>query len=160
VTESTIKVSTKNAKRTVDPRTIQRRAKRLLVVLGRKNSELSVLLCDDAFIQQLNHQYRSIDKPTDVLSFSMNEGEEMPPIECDVLGDIVISVETASRRSQRNKVKLLQEVTGLLIHGLLHLLGYDHLTEAARKKMFAKASQLENIVTIAKKNSAISTINY
>lgn len=72
-------------------------------------------------IHALNRQYRGKDKPTDVLSFPL--ADEIQP---SVLGDVVISVETAARQAQRRRHSLREELQILLIHGILHLLGYDH----------------------------------
>lgn len=85
--------------------------------------ELSILITDDSEIQKLNKQYRDKDKPTDVLSFSMIEGLDDPQ---PVLGDIVISLETAERQAQEYQVNLYQELLRLLIHGILHLVGFEH----------------------------------
>jgi probable rRNA maturation factor len=101
-------------------------------------------LCDDAFIQELNRTYRGRNKPTDVLSFSMKEGELLPGNN-RLLGDIVISVETAARRAKDLGCTPAKEVTSLLIHGLLHLLGHDHLDSHDKKKMFSESRRLEAI---------------
>lgn len=85
--------------------------------------ELSILITDDSEIQKLNKQYRDKDKPTDVLSFSMIEGLDDPQ---PILGDIVISFETAERQAQEYQVNLYQELLRLLIHGILHLVGFEH----------------------------------
>jgi probable rRNA maturation factor len=95
------------------------------------DAELSVLLCDDAFIQELNRQYRGLDRPTDVLSFA----QEPVPGGPDVLGDIVISVETARRQAREQRHSLAREVEWLLCHGMLHLLGYDDETEEGLEQM-------------------------
>lgn len=92
--------------------------------------EVSVVLCDDAFIQSLNAEYRGQDRPTDVLSFAQND--------LDLLGDIVISLPTAARQAQAAGWTLESEVALLGIHGLLHLLGYDDETEAGAREMQAK----------------------
>ena len=75
----------------------------------------------DSEIQELNRQYRKKDKPTDVLSFPL--ADELQP---SLLGDVVISIETAARQAQRRHHSLREELQILLIHGILHLLGYDH----------------------------------
>jgi len=104
-------------------------ARLLLESIDLVPAELSVVLCDDPFIQALNREHRGKDAPTDVLSFAMQEGagglEDDP-----VLGDLVISVETAQRQACAAGHTLLQEQRVLLVHGLLHLLGYDHETSA------------------------------
>ena len=99
-------------------------------------AELSVLFVSDSKIRQLNREYRGLDRPTDVLAFSMREGEDTQ-INPGVLGDIVISAETAKRQGEEIGWGLEKEVCKLLIHGLLHLIGYDHETdpdEAARMR--------------------------
>lgn len=95
------------------------------------------MLCDDAFIQQLNARYRGLDKPTDVLSFAQEDGEDEEPGP-RVLGDIVISVPTAERQAKRAGWPVESEVTLLAIHGLLHLLGYDDETDAGAREMQVK----------------------
>lgn len=94
--------------------------------------EVSLLFCDDERIQALNKQYRGVDAPTDVLAFPQ---EEHPGEDALVLGDIVISLETVAERSGRDRGAMRREVDLLLCHGLLHLLGYDHETEAEREQM-------------------------
>lgn len=90
--------------------------------------EVSVLYTDDSFIRELNDQYRGEDSATDVLSFPMMCPEEMDISSGfpEVLGDIVISLDTAERQAKERGVALQDEVGLLLIHGCLHLLGYDH----------------------------------
>lgn len=108
--------------------------------------ELSVALVDDATIQALNRDFRGQDRPTDVLAFAMREGEAMPeprPGEPELLGDVVISVDTARRQASERGRPLLDELTMLLAHGLLHLLGYDHATKAEEKVMSARTRELE-----------------
>lgn len=106
--------------------------------------ELSVLFCDDAFIQQLNKEYRRIDRPTDVLSF----GQDGPSIGGRrMLGDIVISLETVENRFADaadcdDRIKAMRdEVKLLFCHGVLHLLGYDHATAEHRAAMAARQAQ-------------------
>ena len=113
---------------------LRTRARRLLHAIGRTDGELSILLVDDSIIQSLNATYRDKDQPTDVLSFAMGEGEfgDLNPA---VLGDVVISVPTARRQASRNRREPLDEVTFLLTHGLLHLVGYDHQTDEQEREM-------------------------
>ncbi|KAM3282070.1 endoribonuclease YBEY, chloroplastic isoform X1 [Capsicum chacoense] len=96
--------------------------------------ELSVLLCNDEFIRELNKDWRDEDSPTDVLSMSQHIPElELPIL---MLGDIVISVETASRQAEERGHSLLDEIRILLVHGLLHLLGFDHeISDEAEAEM-------------------------
>lgn len=128
-------------RRSVRPAEVRRRAERMLAALGIPDAELSVLLCDDSVLRRLNRQYRGEDRPTDVLAFAMREGEGGALGE-RVLGDVVISVETARRQARRGRRTISDEVTTLLAHGLLHLLGFDHRTEAEDRRMRARTDAL------------------
>ncbi len=100
----------------------------MLAELELAHAELSVLLTNDAQIHALNRKHREKDKPTDVLSFPLDEGggADGAVSGTRVLGDVVISLDTAARQARARKRELLPEVRFLLAHGLLHLLGYDH----------------------------------
>ena len=116
-----------------------------------EKTEISLLFTDDKFIRLLNHKYRGIDKSTDVLSFSLQEGSvKIPGLESDkLLGDIIISVETAQRQADTLNHSIEKELTVLLIHGLLHLTGYAHEEDKDYKIMREKESEiLENIGNI------------
>jgi len=109
--------------------------------------EVSLVLVDDQRIQELNRDYRGIDRPTDVLSFAQREsveGEEDFVSEEDewLLGDIVISMETAQRQATEYGHSLERELGFLIVHGCLHLLGYDHETEAERQVMREKEENI------------------
>jgi probable rRNA maturation factor len=129
----------------VDARVSKRRAEKMLRYLELGAVELSIALVDDAAMRELNWTYRGKNRPTDVLAFAMREGEHMGSagLVDGVLGDVVISVDTARRQAKKRKRPLLDEMTMLLAHGLLHLLGYDHDTKPKEKVMFAKARDLE-----------------
>jgi probable rRNA maturation factor len=103
-------------------------------------TELSVMIVDNEYIRELNFLYRSKDEATDVLSFALNElGADEPdyedPAEVNMLGDVVISLEMAQSQSVDYGHSMEREIAYLLTHGLLHLLGYDHDTEADKKIM-------------------------
>lgn len=104
---------------------LRRSLKTLLTALDRQAGELSLVLVDDAQIREINRDYLDRDRPTNVISFSMTEGE-FGHINPNTLGDIVISVETALRDARAGNIDFMDEMEFLLIHGLLHLLGYDH----------------------------------
>ena len=108
------------------------------------NTEVSILLTDDARIAELNKEYRKIDGPTDVLSFSQLEGEDeaLPGVEERLLGDVVISVETARRQADGQGHSLEREIDVLLVHGILHLLGYDHAEPEDERVMFARQNEI------------------
>jgi len=109
--------------------------------------EVSVLLTDDMDIRQLNRDYRGIDAPTDVLAFSMREGED-GDVNPSLLGDLVVALETAARQaSTRDGLggvcgNLETETALLTVHGVLHLLGYDHQTQEEAKIMFEKQESI------------------
>ncbi len=100
-------------------------ARRILSVSGCPEAELSVLVVDDEEIRSLNRDYLQRDKPTNVISFSMQEGigGGVNPL---MLGDVVISAETAARDAAEAGIPFESELHFLLLHGILHLLGYDH----------------------------------
>lgn len=99
--------------------------KAILKDLGFLDRELSVLLTDDHRISELNSRYLGREGPTNVLAFPM-EGGPGPGVKTEMLGDIVVSVETALRESGEQGRSLGETIDRLLVHGLLHLLGYDH----------------------------------
>ena len=142
---------------------IKRLAREVLKDLGcRDNAELSILLTDNKGIQELNKRYLKKDKPTDVLSFSMYE----IPLSVSVvrvrkntvteyghgsrflLGDIVISIETAKTQAKEDGVALYEEIARLLIHGILHLFGFDH--EKSSKEAQRMKKEEERLLKIAK----------
>lgn len=103
--------------------------------MGFKDCEVSLLLTGDEGIRELNKKFRRKDKPTDVLSFPMNDDY--------LLGDIVVSLERARAQAKDFGVTYEEEVSRLLVHGLLHLLGYDHVKGGTQaKKMKAKEEEL------------------
>ena len=113
----------------------------MLGALALPEAELSILLCDDATIHKLNRDHRGKDKPTDVLAFAMREGET-GHLAGDLLGDVVISVDTARRQAGEHSRSVAAEVRFLLAHGILHLVGYDHGTRAEERRMMAMTDVL------------------
>ena len=104
---------------------------------GAENAEVSITLTNDEHIHELNKNFRGVDRPTDVLSFAFRESDE-PEIldsEVEILGDIIISLERAEIQAENFGHSYLREVIFLTVHGLLHLLGYDHIEEADRIEM-------------------------
>lgn len=120
-------------------------------VEGVMDGEVALTFVDDEQIHELNRDYRGIDRPTDVLSFAMNdtiddeleivyaleEGEEMEEVP-EVLGDIIISIPRAKLQSEEFGHSLEREIGFLFVHGFLHLLGYDHQDQAAEDEMMGK----------------------
>lgn len=120
---------------------IQKRAELLLELCGRPAAELSLLLTSDSRIAELNGRYRGKKGPTNVLAFPLAAGPDAG-MAGNLLGDIVISVETARREAQQEGISLHQRLTALMIHGLLHLLGYDHERHEEAELMFRKEKEL------------------
>ena len=116
-----------------------------MAYLGLKDREVSLLLTDDEGIREINRLYLNKNQPTNVISFAQREGEfkEISPF---LLGDIIISVETASREAELGGLTLDDELTYLFVHGLLHLIGYNHedSSSAEEKRMFDKTKEILN----------------
>lgn len=109
-------------------------------------TEVDITIVDDEEIHTLNRDYRNVDRSTDVLSFALDEvGADEPKFmggpEEHLLGDIVISAETAARQADEFGHGLEREIVYLAVHGLLHLLGYDHMTAADKAVMRAKEEE-------------------
>jgi probable rRNA maturation factor len=117
----------------VDVHRLEERARAVLAALGQTRSELSIALVDDEQIAELNGQWRDKPRATDVLSFSLVEGD-FADHRGGMLGDVVISVETAAAQAAALHRGLDERIARLLIHGVLHLIGHDHEQdeEAAR----------------------------
>ncbi len=120
---------------------VEAEARTMLRVLKLPRAELSILLCDNATIHALNRRHRKKNKPTDVLAFALREGPD-GHLAGDLLGDVVISLETATRQARERGVRTDEEVRMLLAHGLLHLLGWDHQTDAEDIAMRAETERL------------------
>ncbi|MEW5736562.1 MAG: rRNA maturation RNase YbeY [Thermodesulfobacteriota bacterium] len=126
---------------------VRTRAQNLLNALGYPDAELSVLIVDDSEMAGLSADYLGKRKPTNVLSFPMQEGEGAG-VAPGLLGDIVISADTAFEEAQKAKQSLSARMAELLIHGLLHLAGYDHATKEEKIRMETKAAELSAIMDI------------
>ena len=125
----------------VDRRKFGMAARRILKALGYEGYELTVVLVDDLEITRLNRQYLRHNRPTNVISFPMMDGTP-ESLRSRVLGDVVISAETAQRDAGEAGEKTGDEILFLMIHGILHLTGYDHEGSAAeRRKMETKENE-------------------
>ena len=111
----------------------------IAVTEGPEEAEVSLTLVDDPRIHELNRDYRGVDRPTDVLSFALQEETEDEPeildYEDDLLGDIIISVERARAQAEEYGHSFERELVYLAVHGTLHLLGYDHENEEDKAEM-------------------------
>jgi len=117
-------------------------AGRVLDELGAEDWDLSVLLCGDAFIEDLNAGYRHMDGPTDVLSFPQGQWYGEGIARRYLAGDVVVSLETLERNAVEFSVPLDEELRRLLVHGILHLSGMDHETNDPAEPMLARQESL------------------
>lgn len=124
--------------------------------------EISVFLVDDNYIREINKEQRNIDKPTDVLSFPMLEMDSgvYSPVETDfdldqdllVLGDIIISLETAKRQAEEYGHSFFREAAFLLTHGVFHLLGFDHENSEDERRMMEQQEQVLQKLNLGRSN--------
>jgi probable rRNA maturation factor len=107
-------------------------------------SEVSVSFVDNEMIQAVNREYREIDRPTDVISFALNDDEIQPQAEGipNLLGDIIISVPKAREQAEEYGHSFERELGFLAVHGLLHLLGYDHMNKEEEQTMFSRQERI------------------
>ncbi|MDQ0392568.1 rRNA maturation RNase YbeY [Labrys monachus] len=111
-------------------------------------AELSVVLTDDEAIRAINAQWRSLDKPTNVLSFPQAEGKAIA--RTPMLGDIILAYETIEREAEEAERPFADHLTHLVVHGLLHIFGYDHLTDAEAEAM--EALEIRILATLGIEN--------
>lgn len=108
-----------------------------------EDAEVGLVFVDDDYIHDLNHRYRGVDSPTDVLSFAMMEGEPVESGEAEpILGDVVISLQAVERQADEYGHSFLREAAYLTVHGVLHLLGYDHMEEDNKRIMRQKEEEI------------------
>lgn len=137
-----VQIDNRQGKHRISKKKIRQTARAILNALGYPDAELSILIVDDQQIARLNRQYLNREGPTNVIAFAMQEGpfSEIAPA---LLGDVVISMETAHRQAQNAGLSMLDYFDQLLIHGILHLLGYDHENDKSEAhKMEQKTNQL------------------
>jgi probable rRNA maturation factor len=150
---------------------LRARARRLLHALALGRYELSLVLVDDAEMRALNRTYRGVDRATDVLAFPLREeapgdlawgayrraGVAMRPrdgVAARLLGDVVISIDTAAAQAHAGHAPLGARLDVLLIHGMLHLLGYDHEVSAAEARRMARRARALRVVLAAESSLA------
>ncbi len=124
---------------------ILRCARVALKFMSEDSAELSLLFVDDFYIKRLNRKYRKVNSRTDVLAFAMREGQGLPK-DSPILGDVVISAETAKREAKKRNIVFQGELDLYVVHGVLHLLGYDDESPRERKKMKAKEKEILSIL--------------
>ena len=129
--QSRHKISLKKIKQTVQV---------ILDALDCPDSELSILIVDDPQIEELNQQYLHREGPTNVIAFAMREGD-FPDLSPHLLGDVVISADTAAREAENAEMSMEQRFNELIVHGILHLMGYDHETDEEEARVMEDKSQ-------------------
>lgn len=108
------------------------------------NLEFNVIFVDNNYIHDLNKNYRGIDRPTDVITFALEDGMEVDFNSWRILGDIYISIDKAKEQAIEYGHPFLRELAFLTVHGFLHLLGYDHMTSEDEKIMFSEQEEILN----------------
>ncbi len=131
----------------IDRRALVATARRLLAAVGESAAALSLSFVNDDAIRALNQRYRGKDAATDVLSFPLDDEPGPTPSE-RLLGDLVISVDTARRQAEAYDAPLQREIYRLLIHGLLHLKGHDHEAAAERRAMRREERRLADAISL------------
>ena len=133
----------------VDGRALVATARRVLAAAGEEGVGLSLTLVNDGAIRELNREYRGKDRPTDVLSFPLDPDDVVGPSQPErLLGDVVISVETARRQAAEYDAPLQRELYRLLIHGVLHLMGHDHEEADERRAMRLAERRLADAIAL------------
>jgi probable rRNA maturation factor len=137
-----IQIDNQQTKQPIKVKAIQKKARAILNALDCPDGELSIVLVDDVRIADLNQVYLQHTGPTNVISFPMREGD-FSEINPQVLGDVVISMDTCAREAEAAGLAMEVRLDQLLIHGILHLMGYDHVhSESEARVMEAKSNEL------------------
>ena len=110
----------------------------------------NVILVNNEYIHELNRDYRHIDRPTDVITFALEDNKDFPGYDVRILGDIYISLEKAHSQAVEYGHSFKREICFLAVHGFLHLLGYDHMEKEEEKVMFARQELILNETGITK----------
>jgi probable rRNA maturation factor len=131
----------------IDRAALAQLGKSVLKKINRTECSATITFIRDHEMQRLNFEYRGIDKPTDVLSFAYQEADNDPNHQPSELGDCVISTETAIRYAEEQSISLATEINWLVLHGILHLAGYDHETDNGEMRRLEKRLRKELLVS-------------
>ena len=137
-----IQIENRQTKFKIERKNIRNTVLKIFKILDCADKEISLSFVDDENIKQLNKQYLGKNKATNVLSFSMKEGE-YGNVNPEIMGDIIISVETAQKDAIKGKLTVRQEIDFLLIHGILHLSGYNHENTSQEEAAKMKHKEIE-----------------
>lgn len=147
--QNRIEINSQITKTQQEEQTTFQAAQTVLDYFRIRASRVSILLTDDATIQVMNRTFRGIDRPTDVLSFAAREGEILLQGKgYEFLGDIAVSVETAKRQADEYGQTRQRELAFLVVHGMLHLLGYDHMEAEEEEEMREKQRVILNLMRL------------
>ena len=135
-----ILISNRQERLPIIPEKIRKKAQAILNALGSPESELSIVVVGDAEIASLNSEYLNHEGPTNVISFPMQEGD-FSGVSPGVLGDVVISIDTAENESRIAGIDTEERFEELLVHGILHLFGYDHVLDIEDARIMEEKSQ-------------------
>jgi len=144
---------------TFDQARLDRLARAILTDVGETSVELGILFVGDQRMRNLNRRYRGKDRTTDVLAFAMREGvrPHASGLKPDILGDVVIAVPTAARQAKEGQRSLDEELTMLLVHGILHLCGYDHeRSEKEARRMHRRERMILRSLTLLPKRVSLT----
>lgn len=114
------------------------------------NAIMNVIIIDNEKIHKINKEYRGIDRPTDVISFALEDDKSFVDTDFRVLGDIYISIDKVHEQAKAYGHSFRRELSFLTVHGILHLLGYDHMKEDEEKIMFGKQEEILNELGITR----------
>ena len=139
-------IDNRQSRHKISPKKIQQTVQVILNALGCPEGEISILLVDDPQIEVLNRQYLNRQGPTNVIAFAMREGE-FSHLTPHLLGDVVISVDTTAKEAHDAGLSVTRRLNELLVHGILHLFGYDHEDcESEARRMEAKSRELLELI--------------
>ena len=139
-------IDNRQSRHKISPTSIKHTAQVILGALGCPDSEISILIVDDPQIAELNQQYLNREGPTNVIAFAMREGE-FSDLSPHLLGDVVISMDTAAREAQAAAMSTQRRFNELLVHGVLHLMGFDHETsDEEARAMEDKSRELMKLI--------------
>ena len=130
--------------------TVKTAVQKAIELEGLKDVEFNIIFVDDNYIKQINKEYRGKDSVTDVISFALEDDNNFPNLETRILGDIYISINRAKEQAINYKHSLSRELSFLAVHGLLHLLGYDHMNEEDEKIMFKRQEMILDAAKITR----------
>lgn len=117
------------------------------------NVEFNIIIVDNEYIHTLNREHRGIDRATDVITFALEDYEDITYKDYRLLGDIYISIDKAKSQAEEYGHSFLRELSFLAVHGFLHLLGYDHMEKEEEKVMFARQEMILDEFGIKRENS-------